>query len=155
MFLRAIFLVSILYLSCWMITPSEASQHEVDLSDVSFNDGELSGDVDAAQSEGRSRRLKRSSWSLPPNTSARFVLDYIITVNPLNNTFTYLVYDVVFRFVLPTYSSLQTLYQTLGKINDEEDREGSNAIDLPFFEEQRANDERRTVYQHGEDIFNK
>lgn len=33
------------------------------------------------------RRIKRSSWSLPPNTSTRMILDIIMPIVPLNNTF--------------------------------------------------------------------
>ena len=65
-------------------------------------------------------------------------------------------YYTVFRFVLPTYTNLQSLYSTLGKIEfDKEDDGDSNVIDIEFLEEQRANDERRNVYLHVEDMFKK
>ena len=65
-------------------------------------------------------------------------------------------YYTVFRFVLPTYTNLQSLYSTLGKIEfDKEDDGDSNLIDIEFLEEQRANDERRNVYLHVEDMFKK
>ena len=136
-------------------------RHHLDITnnDVSRFDDELRSDSSPLEEsklitkmEGRSRRLKRSSWSLPPNTSVRYVLDWLIVPAPLNNTFSFLLYDVVFRFILPTYRSLQTLYQTLGKLND--DKEDANVIDLEFLEEQRANDERRTVYQEAEGLLN-
>lgn len=143
----------ILAIGAWMVLVSA----DVDLNnEISHMDNELSENgVDLGPPitvEGRSRRLKRSSWSLPANTSVRYLIDWIIPIAPLNNTFCSLTYDLIFRFVLPTYSSLQTLYQSLGKF--EEDKE-DNVIDLEFLEEQRANDERRTVYQHVEEIFAK
>lgn len=130
-------------------------------SDFSVNEAEDSPitsslSVEQPAPEQRSRRLKRSSWSLPPNTSVRYQLDWIIPIAPLNNTFTLMIYDLIFRFVLPTYTNLQSLYETLGKISthDKED-EGKNVIDLEFLEEQRANHERHNVYLHVEDIFKK
>lgn len=112
--------------------------------------------IEQPAQENRSRRLKRSSWSLPPNTSIRYQLDWIIPITPLNNTFTLMIYDLIFRFVLPTYTNLQSLYDTLGKISaDDMEDEGKNVIDLEFLEEQRANHERHNVYLHVEDIFKK
>ena len=122
-------------------------------NDISLHDRELSADV-SQNAEVKSQRIKRSSWSLPYNTTARFIVDYIVIVAPLNNTVSYLVYDINWNFVLPTYSTLQTLYQTLGKIKDE-DRQTAEGIDLELLEEQRANDERRSIYQVVEQIFKK
>lgn len=102
------------------------------------------------------RRIKRSSWSLPPNTSTRMILDIIMPIVPLNNTFSALTLDLIYRFVLPTYSQLNTLYSTLGRLDTNEldgDNERSNVIDLEFFEEQRANNERRSIYQHVQGLF--
>lgn len=65
---------------------------------------------------------------------------------------------------------MTALYSTLGKMDvNEIDFEGDrndfdqeaffkdleNGIDFEFFEQQRANDERRTVYLHTEAIFEK
>lgn len=103
------------------------------------------------------RRLKRSSWSLPPNTSTRLVLDLILPIAPLNNTFSSLVLDLIYRFVLPTYTQLDTLYSSLGRLDEDGQIEGetsdSNVIDYEFFEEQRANRERRAIYQQAESLF--
>lgn len=66
--------------------------------------------------------------------------------------------DLIYRFVLPTYSQLNTLYSTLGRLDTNEldgDNERSNVIDLEFFEEQRANNERRSIYQHVQGLFEK
>lgn len=127
----------------------------VDLNDQFFNDAELSikdgpEKADNPTQEGRSRRLKRGSWSLPPNTSIRYAFDWLIAVAPLNNTFTLLDNLLIFRFILPTYTNLQSLYSTLGKIDQDHEE---NAIDLEFLEEQRANHERNIVYLHIEEIF--
>ncbi len=148
----------------WVMVVNSGDLHaDVDLNDQSFSDAELSSlsskneeiKADGPNPEGRSRRLKRGSWSLPPNTSVRYSLDWITPVTALNNTFTLLIYAMIFRFVLPTYTNLQSLYSTLGKIDMEHMHDGENVIDLEFFEEQRANDERRAVYLTIEDIFRK
>jgi len=145
----------------WVMVVNSGDLHaDVDLSDQSFSDAELSSlsfesdeiKADGPTPEGRSRRLKRGSWSLPPNTSVRYQLDWITPVTALNNTFTLLIYAMIFRFVLPTYTNLQSLYSTLGKIDEDHEE---NVVDLEFFEEQRANDERRAVYLTIEDIFRK
>ena len=99
------------------------------------------------------RRIKRSSWSLPKNTTARFVVRWIVRVSSLNNSFSALSSEVRYLFKLPTYSQLQTLYSTLGRLKEENEKE--NMIDHEFFEEQRANKERRSIYQHVEGLFDK
>ncbi len=127
----------------------------VDLNDQSFNDAELSlkdgfEKADIPTQEGRSRRLMRGSWSLPPNTSIRYAFDWLIGVAALNNTFTILDNLLIFRFILPTYTNLQSLYSTLGKIDEDHEE---NVIDLEFFEEQRANHERNIVYLEIEELL--
>ena len=152
-----------LALGTWVMVVNSGDLHaDVDLNDQSFSDAELSLSskndeikADGPTPEGRSRRLKRGSWSLPPNTSVRYQMDWITPVNALNNTFTLMIYSLIFRFVLPTYSNLQSLYSTLGKIDMEHEHDGENVIDLEFLEEQRANDERRNVYLTIEDYFRK
>jgi hypothetical protein len=105
--------------------------------------------------ERKSRRIKRSSWSLPPNTSTRFLFDLIHPITPLNNTFSALTLNLLYRFVLPTYKDLNKLYSTLGRLdtNNLEGEMDENQIDFEFFEEQRANHERRSVYQHAQGVF--
>lgn len=94
----------------------------------------------------------------------RYVLDYIIPVVPLNNTFSTFTLDLIYRFVLPTYSQLSALYSSLGRIDSHDneldgDDDGEHQRSfmsnggLEFFEEQRANRERRMVYEHAEDLF--
>ena len=115
------------------------------------------GDRQQHPVERKSRRIKRSSWSLPRNTSARMVLDIIMPVIPLNNTFSALTLDLIYRFVLPTYTQLNDLYSTLGRLdtNDLDGEIDENQIDFEFFEEQRANHERRSLYQHAQGVFEK
>ena len=153
-----------LALGTWVMVVNSGDLHaDVDLNDQSFSDAELFSlsskndeiKADGPTPEGRSRRLKRGSWSLPPNTSVRYQIDWITPVTALNNTFTLMIYSLIFRFVLPTYSNLQSLYSTLGKIDMEHEHDGENVIDLEFLEEQRANDERRNVYLTIEDYFRK
>jgi hypothetical protein len=107
--------------------------------------------------ERKSRRIKRSSWSLPRNTSTRFLLDLIMPVVPLNNSFSFLTFDLSYRFVLPTYTQLNNLYSTLGRLdtNNLDGEIDESQIDLEFFEEQRANHERRSIYQHAQGVFEK
>ena len=107
--------------------------------------------------ERKSRRIKRSSWSLPSNTSTRFFFDLIMPVVPLNNTFSALTLDLVYRFVLPTYRDLNKLYSTLGRLdtNTLDGEIDESKIDFEFFEEQRANHERRSIYQHAQGVFEK
>lgn len=75
-----------------------------------------------------------------------------MSIDPLNNTFSSLNLDLPFRFVLPTYTQLNTLYSTLGKMDEESGGDG-NVIDYEFLEEQRTNEQRRSIYKHLETIF--
>lgn len=147
-----------------MVVNSGDLHADVDLNYHSFSEAELSSSSSSSSQKDeikadnptsedrRSRRLKRGSWSLPANTTMRYGIDWITPITPLNNTFTLMVYALIYRFVLPTYSNLQSLYSTLGKIDEGHEE---NVIDLEFLEEQRANDERRAVYLHIEEIFKK
>lgn len=51
--------------------------------------------------------------------------------------------DLPFRFVLPTYTQLNSLYSSLGRIDDESD--GGSKVDYDFLEEQRSNKQRRLI----------
>ena len=152
--------VILLPLSFWMVMVNSGDLEidqkvDQDLSFSSVENVDVIGSGSIIQA-GKSKRLKRSSWSLPPNTSVRYIIEWIIPITPLNNSFAQMNYYTVFRFVLPTYTNLQSLYSTLGKIEfDKEDDGDSNVIDIEFLEEQRANDERRNVYLHVEDMFKK
>ena len=61
--------------------------------------------------------------------------------------------DLPFRFVLPTYTQLNSLYSSLGRIDDESD--GGSKVDYDFLEEQRSNKQRRLIYSHLESMFEK
>ena len=98
------------------------------------------------------KRLKRATLSLPDNTSCKITLSYSMSIDPLNNTFSSLNLDLPFRFVLPTYTQLNTLYSTLGKMDEESGGDG-NEIDYEVLEEQRTNEQRRSIYKHIETIF--
>lgn len=152
-------LVSFVFLSrCYCLSDAAEDDKYIDsLATVELPNTGLYEDKDRPEPT-RSRRLKRSSWSLPPNTSSRIVFDAIMPIAPLNNTFSALTLNLGFRFVLPTYSQLVNLYSSLGRLDDENNElihedEQSNSIDLDFFEEQRANRDRRAIYQHTEGIF--
>jgi len=62
-------------------------------------------------------------------------------------------FDLPFRFVLPTYTQLNSLYSTLGRIDDENGDD--NKVDYDFLEEQRSNEQRRLIYRHLESMFEK
>lgn len=124
-----------------------------------FSIVELAEQTQKTNFEPRTRRLKRSSWSLPPNTSSRIVLDFITSPASLNNTFSAFTLDLIYRFVLPTFTQLSNLYSSLGRLDNngelDEETAQNNYIDYEFFEEQRANRERRLVYQQAEGLFEK
>lgn len=84
-------------------------------------------------------RLRRAVLSLPDNTS----LSLSMPISPLNNTFSSMNVDLPFRFVLPTYTQLNSLYSSLGRIDDESD--GGSKVDYDFLEEQRSNKQRRLI----------
>ena len=105
------------------------------------------------------RRTRRAALSLPDNTSFKIEFDLSVGISPLNNTFTSLTLILPFRFVLPTYQQLNERYSNLRRyssdLRDEDDEETGNLIDYEFLEEQRANEQRRTIYQHVENLFKK
>lgn len=121
-----------------------------------------SGTVDNALFESeydsvQRRSFRRTALSLPANTSCKISFDMSVGISPLNNTFTSFTMSLPFRFVLPTHTELNNLYGNLEQLesdlNDGEER--TNLIDYEFLEEQRANEQRRTIYQHIETLFKK
>lgn len=114
---------------------------------------------DQPKSSGDGLEKGRNRWaalSLPDNTSCRIEMDWSTGIAPLNNTFTYLTLVLPFRFVLPTYKTLNEQYGRLNRLeNDLSDQETGSLIDYEFLEEQRANEQRRTIYQHIETMFSK
>lgn len=120
----------------------------------------LSGTGDKAESfDGvqPKRRSRRAALSLPDNTSCKISFDLSVNIDPLNNTYTSLTLSLPFRFVLPTYQQLNDRYETLAKLEDDLSGQENlnNLIDYDFLEEQRANEQRQTIYQHIETMFTK
>ncbi|KAK4025693.1 uncharacterized protein LOC116926572 [Daphnia magna] len=103
------------------------------------------------------RSSRRTALSLPANTSCKISFDMSVGISPLNNTFTSFTMSLPFRFVLPTHSQLNHLYGNLERLeSDLSDGEATTkVIDYEFLEEQRANEQRRTIYQHIETLFKK
>ncbi|XP_057367464.1 uncharacterized protein LOC130688499 [Daphnia carinata] len=103
------------------------------------------------------RSSRRTALSLPANTSCKISFDMSVGINPLNNTFTSFTMSLPFRFVLPTHAQLNNLYGNLERLeSDLSDGETTTkVIDYEFLEEQRANEQRRTIYQHIETLFKK
>ena len=102
-----------------------------------------------AVADRRSRRPKRTAITFPKSTQLRITNDIIIPVLPLlNTTFTFLSFTLPLRFPVPSYSSMLTFYQNIGRMEE-------NGIDLDhyFLEEHRANEDRRYVYKMAEDFF--
>jgi hypothetical protein len=118
-------------------------------------------DVKSDEKLERKRRQSSSSrtaLSLPDNTSLKIAFDMSVGISPLNNTFSSFTMSLPFRFVLPTFTQLNNRYGSLDQLEKDLSDEGqieSNLIDYEFLEEQRANEQRRTVYQHIEILFKK
>lgn len=108
----------------------------------------------------RQSKVRRSALSLPSGSSLTVTMDLIIPVVPLiNTTLTYLWFDLPLTFDLPTASSLNELYVSLGLLSRAytagEDSDSSNELDHDFMEDQRANHDRRQIYQYAESFFQK
>lgn len=119
--------------------------------------GVLTLRVDAAKIHSK---VRRSALSLPSGSSLSVTMDLIIPVVPLiNTTLTYLWFDLPLTFDLPTASTLNELYVSLGLLskasNDDDDSDTSNELSHDFVEDQRANHDRRQVYQYAESFFQK
>ena len=95
--------------------------------------------------------------SLPDNTSIKIAFDISVGISPLNNTFSSFTMSLPFRFVLPTFTQLNNRYGNLNQLENDlsEGTFKSNLIDYEFLEEQRANEQRRSIYQHIEILFKK
>lgn len=115
------------------------------------------GDGAMKEPEVGRRSSRRTALSLPANTSCKISFDMSVGISPLNNTFTSFTMSLPFRFVLPTHSQLNHLYGNLERLeSDLSDGEATTkVIDYEFLEEQRANEQRRTIYQHIETLFKK
>ena len=99
--------------------------------------------------ETKSRTKRYSGFSLPDNTSCRVLFDFYVYVDKLNNTSTYVMTEIPFRFVLPNYDQLVSIYGKERQINDE----GDEHHRLQMIEERRTEEHRNSVYQFVEKLF--
>ena len=105
----------------------------------------------AVSQSGQSRRLqKRTIISLPVSVM-RFTSEIIVPVVALlNQTNTFLWFDFQSNWALPNSNNLNTLYNSFGRL-----KEKGLELDEAFVDEQRANVDRRNVYQYIEGFFNR
>ena len=120
-------------------------------------DGSIPGEISSDEKLEVKRSSSRAALSLPDNTSLKISFDMSVGISPLNNTFSSFTMSLPFRFVLPTYTELNNRYGSLDQLEKDlsEGQTKSNVIDYEFLEEQRANEQRRTIYQHIETLFKK
>lgn len=106
--------------------------------------------LSVGQSTHLHRQQKRSILSLPRGVF-KFTGQIIVPVLALiNQTNTYLWFDLPSTWPLPNNNNLNTLYNNLGKL-----QEKGIEVDEEFVDEQRANHDRRTVYEYIESFFTK
>ncbi len=109
------------------------------------------------------KQVRRSVLSLPQGSSLTVTMDLIVPVVPLlNTTLTYLWFDLPLTFDVPTAESLNELYVSLGlaantSSTDGEEESSRILTDFHhnFIEDQRANHDRKQVYQYAEGFFQK
>ena len=96
--------------------------------------------------EAKSRTKRYSGLSLPDNTSCRVLFDFYVYVDKLNNTSTYVMTEIPFRFVLPNYDQLVSTYGKERKFDNDHHR-------LQMIEERRTEEHRNSIYQFAEKLF--
>ena len=98
------------------------------------------------------RQKRLAVLSLPNSFGIRWTQQiWVPVLAMINQTNTYLLFDCQIYTGVPNAANLNALYASIGRAND---RHGIE-IDDQFVEEQRANFERRTVYQYIEGFFSK
>lgn len=108
--------------------------------------------VESAAAAARSRERRVAVISNPTRSFYKVQMSIIIPVVPLQNTtFTFLWFDFAQWLPLATAANLSTLYSSFGRASEK----GLDFVDDPFVEEQKANLERRTLYQYIEGFFNR
>jgi hypothetical protein len=108
--------------------------------------------VESATAAARSRERRVAVISNPMKSFYKVQMSIIVPVVPLQNTtFTFLWFDFAQWLPLATASNLNLMYTSFGRASEK----GLDIIDEPFVEEQKANSERRTLYQYIEGFFNK
>lgn len=96
------------------------------------------------------RHQKRSVISLPRGV-LKFTGEFIVPVLSLiNQTNSYLWFNFPTTWPLPNNNNLNTLYNSFGRL-----KEKGIEVDEDFVDEQRANQDRRHVYQYIEGFFQK
>ena len=99
----------------------------------------------------RSRERRFAVISNPNRSFWKLQFSLIIPVVQLvNQTFTFLWFDFQERLPLASAADLNTLYNSFGRSSEK----GLDWVNDPFIEEQKANMERRYLYQYIEGIFN-
>ncbi|KZS12424.1 Uncharacterized protein APZ42_022542 [Daphnia magna] len=94
------------------------------------------------------RHQKRSVISLPRGV-LKFTGEFIVPVLSLiNQTNSYLWFNFPTTWPLPNNNNLNTLYNSFGRL-----KEKGIEVDEDFVDEQRANQDRRHVYQYIEGFF--
>ena len=108
--------------------------------------------VESASAAARSRERRAAIISNPMRTLYKIQMSIIVPVVPLQNTtFTFLWFDFAQWLPVPTATNLNTLYTSFGRASEK----GLDIVDEPFVEEQKANMERRYLYQYIEGFFNR
>lgn len=104
-----------------------------------------------AVGQGRSHSVRKRSILSLPRGILKFTSEIIVPVLALiNQTNTYLWFDFPTTWPVPSYTNLNTLYTSFGRL-----QEKGIEVDENFIDEQRANHERRSVYQYLEGFFKK
>jgi len=99
-------------------------------------------------------RAKRTAvFSFPTSLlGVRWTQQVIVPVLAMiNQTNTYLWFDFQVYTKLPTAANLNSLYTSFGRSMSND----GHYIDEDFLQEQIANQERKTIYQHVESFFSK
>ena len=99
----------------------------------------------------QSRRLQKRTIISLPFSVMKFTSEIIVPVVALlNQTNTFLWFDFQSNWALPNSNNLNTLYNSFGRL-----KEKGLELDEAFEDEQRANVDRRNVYQYIEGFFNR
>jgi len=108
--------------------------------------------VESAATASRSRERRVAVISNPNRSFYKIQMSIIVPVVQLvNQTFTFLWFDFQQWLPLATAANLNTLYTSFGRASEK----GLDIADEPFVEEQKANSERRTLFQYIEGFFNR
>jgi hypothetical protein len=96
------------------------------------------------------RQQKRSVLSLPRSVFKVTGQIIVPVLSLLNQTNTYLWFDFPSTWPMPNNNNLNTLYNSFGRL-----KEKGIEVDEEFVDEQRANQDRRSLYQYIEGFFQK